>query len=501
MQLSQSASMRMEQRQLLTPRMIQSMEILQMPLGALEERIEQEMQVNPVLDIRQRDPDAPRERTPEAMPDREPVKALVVDDPSSNGAADFDRLNRMGDYLENEEFATNSGSAYRVRRHDGERDGKLDAMANSVARSSSLADHLLEQWSLVEATPAVKAAGEAIIDHIDPEGYLKTPFEDIQLASKLHPSIDDLTQALALVQKLDPPGIGARNLVECMLLQLSAMEDDEELAEGHDFPLERTLVRDHLEDLRLNRYPQLSKKLGRSIDELKRAVRRLARLQAHPGRAFSQDEAPPITPDAIIYYDEDTDRYEIKMSRDIAPSLYMRGMYRKMMKDRSVDKSTREFLGNNMRNAKWLIEAIEQRRSTIQRVIRVVVDAQREFFDNGPEFLRPLPMTQVADQLGIHVATVSRAVSEKWIQTPRGIYPLRRFFSGGTTSADGEDMSWDAVKEKLKQLVDNEDKQSPLSDEAIVHKLAEQGIKLARRTVAKYRDLLQIPTARQRREF
>jgi RNA polymerase sigma-54 factor len=176
-------------------------------------------------------------------------------------------------------------------------------------------------------------------------------------------------------------------------------------------------------------------------------------------------------------------------------------MYQKMLKDKSADKTTREFLADKVRNAKWLLEAIEQRKSTIQRVIRAVVDAQQEFFENGPEFLKPLPMIGVADQLGIHVATVSRAVSEKWIQTPRGVFPLRRFFSGGTTNAEGEDMSWDAVKEKLKIIIDNEDRKNPLNDDEIVEKLKAQGIDLARRTVAKYRKILNIPTARQRRDF
>ena len=189
------------------------------------------------------------------------------------------------------------------------------------------------------------------------------------------------------------------------------------------------------------------------------------------------------------------------MTNDPAPNLYISGMYRKMIKDRTQDKKTREFLSNNVRNARWLIESIEQRRSTIMRVIRAVVDAQRDFFDKGPEFLKPLPMIHVADQLGIHVATVSRAVSEKWIQTPRGVFPLRRFFSGGTTSSEGEDMSWDAVKEKLKTIIGNEDPKNPLNDDEIVEKLKAQGIDLARRTVAKYRKILNIPTARQRKTF
>jgi RNA polymerase sigma-54 factor len=251
----------------------------------------------------------------------------------------------------------------------------------------------------------------------------------------------------------------------------------------------------------MNRYPQISKKLGRPIPELQAAVKRLGRLHPHPGKLIGGQDAPPITPDATIYFDEETGKYEIEMTHDPVQNLYISGLYRKMIKDRTCDKKTREFLANNVRNARWLLESIEQRKSTITRVIRAVVDAQKDFFDKGPEFLRPLPMIQVADQLGIHVATVSRAVSEKWIQTPRGVFPLRRFFSGGTTSAEGEDMSWDAVKEKLKVIIAEEDKANPLNDDEIVEKLKEQGIELARRTVAKYRKILNIPTARQRREY
>jgi RNA polymerase sigma-54 factor len=274
----------------------------------------------------------------------------------------------------------------------------------------------------------------------------------------------------------------------------------EELKE-HNFELERQIITDHLPDLEKNRYPQVSKRLGRSIEEIKAAVKRLSRLHPHPGRQIGGRDAPPITPDATIYYDEDAGRYEVAMANDPAENLSISRFYRKMLKNRGCDRETKHFLTNNVRNAKWLIESLAQRKGTIERVIRVVVDAQREFFEKGPEYLKPLPMIQVADQLGIHVATVSRAVSEKWIQTPRGVFPLRRFFSGGTTSAEGEDMSWDAVKEKLQIIVNEEDKRHPLGDDKIVEKLQEQGIELARRTVAKYRKILNIPTARQRREF
>jgi RNA polymerase sigma-54 factor len=512
MQLTQSASMRMEQRQLLTPRMIQSMEILQLPLLALEERIEQEMQNNPVLEIREGDTDG-EAASPDTTFDNasdateasaqfsEEERPLLVKEDSGQ-ADDFDRLARISDYLENEEFSANGSSSFRqASSFDGERDKKLDAMNNTAARGENLSEYLIEQWAFVEAAPEIKRAGEVLINFIDAEGYLRTDLEQIRSETKNPPLLEHLQAALKLLQSLEPAGVAARNLSECLLLQLDALADDPEASEGHDFELERALVSDHLKDLEMNRYPQISKKLGRDIEDLKMAVKRLSRLHPHPGKQIGADEAPPITPDATIYLDEETNQYEIEMKNDPAPNLYIRGMYRKMLKERKCDKSTREFLANNIRNARWLIESIEQRRSTIQRVIRAVVDAQRDFFDKGPEHLKPLPMIQVADQLGIHVATVSRAVSEKWIQTPRGVFPLRRFFSGGTTNAEGEDMSWDAVKEKLKVIFYEEDKKNPLNDDEIVVKLSEQGLTLARRTVAKYRKILNIPTARQRKEF
>jgi RNA polymerase sigma-54 factor len=508
--------MRLEQRQLLTPRMIQSMEILQLPLMALEERIEQELQNNPVLELRENEPapdaaqnadangesDSPRDSARKEFSEDE--RALVVKE-NGNGAEDFDRLARISEYFENEEFSTNAGANFRVSggayESDGERDRKMDAMANTAARGENLAEHLLNQWAFVETTPEIRTAGQAIINYIDAEGYLRTSLEQIQTESKTPLKLDDLHAAATLIQALEPPGVGARDLRECLLLQLRALEEDQELAKGHDFDLERALVNEHLKDLEMNRYPQISKKLDRPIDDIKTAVQRLGRLHPHPGKQVGTDDAQPITPDAVIYFDEETGKYEIEMTSDPAPNLYINGMWRKFLKEKKGDKKTREFLANNVRNARWLIESIEQRKSTIQRVIRAVVDAQVEFFDKGPEHLKPLPMIQVADQLGIHVATVSRAVSEKWVQTPRGVFPLRRFFSGGTTSAEGEEMSWDAVKEKLKAIIDNEDKHNPLNDDEIVVKLKDQGIDLARRTVAKYRKILNLPTARQRKQF
>ncbi|HEX2971070.1 MAG TPA: hypothetical protein VHP11_01985, partial [Tepidisphaeraceae bacterium] len=430
MQLTQS--MRPELRQLLTPRMIQSMEILQLPLMSLEERIAEELQNNPVLELAESDAEdagtvaiqnEEHERA-EDLGDSE--RPMVVKEDDSQ-AADFDRLAKLSDYLENEEFYTNAPNTYRVGGEDGERDKKLDAMNNTAARGEPLAEALLRQWAFVQCSPGVYAAGEAIIYYIDADGYLRTDLEVIQKEWKTPLSLEDLKAAVALVQTLEPSGIGARDLRECILLQLDSIEEDEELAEGHDFELERKLVSDHLKDLEMNRYPQIARKLGREIPEIQAAVKNLARLHPHPGRLIGGEDPPSITPDATIYFDEETGKYEVRMTHDRTPNLYISSMYRKMLKERSCDKKTREFLANNVRNARWLIESIEQRNSTILRVIKAVVEAQKDFFDKGPEHLKPLPMIQVADQLGIHVATVSRAVSEKWIQTPpRHLPPLWR---------------------------------------------------------------------------
>jgi RNA polymerase sigma-54 factor len=530
-------SLRLEQRQLLTPRMIQSMEILQMPLAALEERIEQELETNPVLEIRE-DHAEPGE-VEVVDPDHGDNDTLRVGEGDGDLAADFARLERISEYLENEEFSPSYNELKRLSHgpstasYAGERDAKLDAMANTAARGGNLTEHLLNQWALVDiatipnpalnghaagesngaiAQPAafisaeeIRQAGETLIGYLDDRGYLPIAPEYVRAdAIKRRKAAGPpaaFHEAFRLVRTLEPPGVGAVDLRDCMLLQLDALERDRDLSAGHDFALERALVKNHLKDLEQNRYPQIARKTGRSIEDLKEAVRRLGRLHPHPGKLIAPDESPAIMPDATIRYNEESGEYVIEMSRDQAPDLYIRQLYRKMLKQRQGDKKTREFISQNVRNARWLIESIEQRRTTIERVIRAVVDHQREFFEKGPESLKPLPMIQVADELGIHVATVSRAVSEKWVDTPRGIFPLRRFFSGGTTNDAGEEMSWDAVKEKLKRIIELEDKSSPLNDDQIVEKLAGEGIVLARRTVAKYRKLLGIPTARQRKEY
>ncbi|NBC10646.1 MAG: RNA polymerase factor sigma-54 [Planctomycetes bacterium] len=517
MRFDTSQQMRIDQRMKLAPRMIQSMEILQMPQAALEERIEQELASNPTLELREpgADRDALRqEREQTERDDRESTRELVVsDDPEGRGSADdFERLTNLSESY-GESYNTNtfeSGESYTGQstryRDSGERDGKMDAMANTAARGASLFEQLLDQWRMAEAPPDIAAAGEYLIGYIDADGYLRTPRHTLIEQSPPGMTEEAIDAAIPLMQQtFDPPGLAARDLRECLLLQIDAalrIDDPEEtIADPDDLKLARTLVADHLKDIEANRYPQIAKAVGESIERVKEAVKLLRRFHPHPGRLLAEEDVRVITPDAIVEYDEENDAYTARLTHGRLPALHISRRYEKLAKNKEQDKRTRDFIAQNLRSANWLIDAIQQRNATLLRVIGVVLEAQREFLEQGPQALRPLPMTSVADQLGIHVATVSRAVSEKYIQTPRGIFPLRMFFSGGTESAEGEAMSWAAVQAKLEAIINEEDKSNPLSDDALVEKLKEQGIDIARRTVAKYRKQLNIPTARQRKEY
>ncbi|MBA7550187.1 RNA polymerase sigma-54 factor [subsurface metagenome] len=237
------------------------------------------------------------------------------------------------------------------------------------------------------------------------------------------------------------------------------------------------------------------------MEQINTAVERIARLDPAPGHAVGQPPVPYIVPDIIVEYEPANDEYYARLADDQVPKLGISQQYRNMFRSRGLDGKAKEFLQRNIRSASWLIDAIQQRRQTLMRVVNAVIRVQRDFLEKGPEFLKPLPMLQVAERLGIHVATVSRAVSDKYVQTPGGIFPLRQFFSGGTQTSNGELLSWNGIKTKLMKVIEKEDKGNPLSDDQIVERLSAQGLKLARRTVAKYRKVMNIPPARRRKKF
>jgi RNA polymerase sigma-54 factor len=490
MKLEMTGQMRMDQRMKLAPHMIQSMEILQLPLLALQERIEQELNENPVLELEEpsiADDLGP----PEPASDDEIGEKDLVVDTDNNKVDDFERLDSLED--EFKEFIDQSGP-YRSRPDTEERDRKLEALNNTAAPPQSLLDYLSDQWRMVEAEELVKKAGSAIIDYLDDRGYLSVRLEQLHNKDRDEFTVDHLAEALRLVQQLDPPGVGARDLRECLLIQL---------AQGaEDTTFEYRLVADHMEALLENRLPEIARKMECSIERIKQAVERLSKLDTSPGLQVGRSENIAITPDVIVDSPNGSDEFSVRLTESDLPSLRLNPYYTRMAQDTQVSESARKFLANNVRSAQWIIEAVEQRKRTLLNVAQAIVRHQQDFFEKGPLYLRPLPMSKIADEVGVHLATVSRAVSGKYLQCAWGILPLRKFFSGGTEDINGEAHSWEAIRVKLQQIIDEEDKSKPLNDDQIKDKLIEAGIpNLARRTVAKYRKLMNIPTARFRKRY
>ena len=271
---------------------------------------------------------------------------------------------------------------------------------------------------------------------------------------------------------------------------------------GEDMSFESRLVTEHMDDLLDNHLPEIARKMNCSIETINRAIDRMSKLDTSPGLQIGRNQNHPITPDVIVEFSEDEGRYSVRLADSGLPYLKISDYYAKMTKDEQVGEKTKKFLQNSMRSAQWIIDAIEQRKNTLLKVTNAIVKYQADFFDKGQLHLRPLPMSKVADDVGVHLATVSRAVAGKYVQCPWGILPLRKFFSGGIEDEDGQAHSWEAVRAKLQQIIDQEDKTKPLNDDEIREELVKSGInKLARRTVAKYRKLMNIPSARFRKKF
>ncbi len=482
MRLDTSQQMRTEMRLRMAPRMIQSMEILQLPIMALQERIEQELSENPVLeDLRESasnevdgDDSAPLAQTEPAV-DGEPQEFESLNGADEDWSESYDEGPRRSRAALSEDS-----------------DRKQEAMQNMASRPRSFHDDLIDQLSFFDCDPTVRALAVYIIYNLDEKGYFRLPLHDIIRDLDGSASIEQAEEALRLVQRLDPPGVGARDLRECLLLQLTPDTP------CHDVLY--TLISEHLNDLEHNRLPAIEKKTGIALEKIKEAIDQLRRLNFRPGASFVIDNSHYVVPDLNVEHN-DQGGYDVRLIDENTPLLAISRHYQKLLRNKQTDPKTREYIQKRIQSARWLIESIEQRRNTLLKVARAIIEHQKDFLDKGPESIEPLKMQQIADRVGVHVTTVSRAVDDKWVQTPRGIFPLKRFFGGGTMTADGDEVAWDTIKQKLLEIIAKEDKQSPMSDEEIVDEMERQGFKVARRTVTKYRQALLIPSSRQRRQF
>ena len=497
--------MKMSQQMKLAPRMIQSMEILQLPIMALKERIDQEMSENPLLEEPVVEPEVAESteagENGEAAVEPAPTvaekpleqKELVVDSEHDN-QEDFERLLNMPEDWQEDDYTYSPRVSSNRISEDGER--VHDAISNLVARPQSLQEYLLEQFGFFSCKPEVREFAEFLIQNLDGNGRLPASLEEMMgnFAQNFgRPvSADDAQAALSLIQRLEPAGVGARDLRECFLLQI-----------GPNTPLRDvliTLITSHLEDLAENRLPVIERKTGYSLDVIKAAREELLHLNPRPGRDFEAGAAPNVVPDISIEQDA-SGKYVVRLEDEYTPRLNISRKYQQILANGQADQQTKDYIKRKIESARWLIESIEQRYNTLKRVAQAIVDHQTAFLDKGPEHIVPLKMQQIADVVGVHVTTVSRAVDDKYVQTPRGIFALKRFFGGGTTTADGEEVAWDIIRIKLKEIVERENKSDPLSDDALVDELAKQGYKLARRTITKYRKALKIPSSRQRRAY
>jgi len=485
MRLDMTNQMRMEQRMKLAPRMIQSMEILQLSTLALLEKIETELNSNPVLEAEDPNEAANTDSAQQQQTDQAIERIITADQKKGE---DFSRV---------EDFADDTdGYFYRTEmpRYDSdEPDKKLEAMNNTPDLGMSLHDYLLDQWRLVDADEKVKNAGEQIIDYIDEKGYLKVRLEQLYNKDRNDFNLEDLENALKLIHELEPAGIGARDVKECLLIQMKQSSED--------MSFEIELVSKYLDKLLENKLPEIAKKMNCTVERINQAILRMRKFDTSPGMQISRTKNPPIKAD-ILVEPASNGGFKVSLADRSLPSLRINEYYSGMAREKKLDNKTRQFLNDNIRSAKWLMDAITQRKHTLLKVARTVVESQTEFFEKGKMYLKPLPMSEVADKVGVHVATVSRAVAGKYIQSPQGLMPLRDLFGGGMESSAGGSESFEAIRAKMQQIIDSEDKSNPLNDDEIKIKLEEAGVKdIARRTVAKYRKIMNIPTARFRKKF
>jgi RNA polymerase sigma-54 factor len=474
MRLDVGLQQRLSQQLRLAPQIIQSIEILQLPAMDLMELIENELQENEMLEVAE----APSD--PLAAP--APAAAPADDDNDDEAERVFDRLEALAE-------ADRAPRGSRAAAEEAS-DRKWEALQNAAAPSEGLADHLMEQLDLLDLRPEVRAVAREIVWNLDEAGLLRGTLEDVVAAMDDPQPLAVAEEALKAVQSLEPAGVGARTLTEALLLQIP--DDDP------DADRKRRLLRDHLDDLERNKIPRIAHALGCSIEDVYALKAEIGRLNPRPGAAWSSTPVRHIHPDAVVEWADG--EYQVRLVDDYLPRLALSSNVRRLLRDARSDPKLKEYVKRKVDAAKWLIEAVTQRQNTLSRVAREIVQRQRDYLEFGLSHLRPLKMQEVADALGIHVSTVSRAISEKHVQTHRGIVPFKFFFTGGTENEEGGVESRASVRERVKEIIDAEDKANPLSDDDVADRLSkEHGLAIARRTVTKYRKALRIPSSRQRR--
>jgi len=501
-------SRRLTQSLVITPQLKHAIKILQLSRQDLEQLVSEEMEQNPTLEELaegqeeielDREVGTPDERMPEltdptaetAAPASDETPAEVAPDESTLGDINWEEY--LSDYASNTAQGSLSSGSY--SDFDEERRPSLE---NTLTRSSSLADHLTWQLRMGNFTTEEQAIGDMLIGNTDDNGYLQISIEDAAFEAGVATEVALAT--LTKMQDFEPPGVLARDLRECLRIQLRLLKADK----APPAPLEvlelaDRIVAEHLPLVEAKRFDKLGKELHVGRDEIAEAIRVIASLEPKPGRDYTTTETRYVTPD--VFVDKMDGEYVISLNDDGMPRLRVSNSYRRMLVDEAGSSEAKSYIREKLSAAQWLIRSIHQRQSTLFKVTTSIVRFQREFFDHGVKALRPLVLKDVANDIGMHESTVSRATANKYVHTPQGTLELKYFFTSSIRSSDGEGVSAESVKEKIKKIIDTEDPRRPYSDQHIAQTLAGESIEIARRTVAKYREIMGILPSSRRRQM
>ena len=487
--LHQSTSLRQEMK--INPRLYQAMDLLYMPLLDLQQHLKQELLTNPFLELLEPEEEEAEEaeEAAESLGETEPTPEEK--EKESQGEIDWEEILLEG-------FDTG------VRREEYEEREYFEPVS---VETRDLSDHLNDQVQLLELSPRQVMLADEFVGNINEDGYLSCTLEEIvssindevARAADSEENFDrelplytvaEAEEMLRIIQTLDPAGVGARDLRECLLLQLR-----EEKAEQ---TLQYRLVHESFDELINHRWSEISKRFGISPQEVQNAADEIAKLDPKPGLRFSAEKDNYVTPDLVV--EKIDGNYHVFLNDTNLPRLRLSRAYQEIARDKKkFEGDNKEFIASKLNSANWMIQAIEQRRQTMLKVMNYIVERQKDFFEKGVQHLKPLTLREVAEVVSMHESTVSRVTNEKFVQTPRGVLPLKFFFSSGLSTTGGEDVSARGIKDQIQKLVENEDPKNPPTDQAIVNVLRESGVNIARRTVAKYRDQLGVLSARMRK--
>ncbi len=467
MRLSFGLSLEQTQKLIMTPELRQAITILQLSSMELTEYIEQELLENPVLEKKEETEKGEHE---EVVPEEKS---------SMDSKVDIDWQEYFQDRVD-------VGFTQRERREQPEQFG----YENFLSQSPSLHESLLTQLSLTKLTKQEQELGEYIIGNMDEHGYLTCTMEEICTSLEVAPELAE--KVLKVIQSFDPPGVGARNLIECLLLQVDSLNLKNEVL--------RKIIELYLHDIAAGRVQKIAKELEVSVREVQKAADLLKTLDPKPGRRFgSAHDVRYVVPDVTV--EKIDNQYIVLVNDTSTPRLGINPAYRRALYGIQSDEATKKFVENKLNSASWLIKSIEQRRITLYKVANCLVELQRDFLDQGVRYLKPLNLRQVADIVGLHESTISRATSNKYIQTPQGVFEMKFFFTSGVDDTSGTMVSSQSVKRIIRDLVEGEDTKKPLSDQRIADILLGKGINISRRTVAKYRDEIGVQAAVKRRRY